>query len=58
MKNFDEIKLAQELIRFKTIYIEDKGIIKFLSKKPNFHEIDGTLFIDEITAKIDAFINV
>ena len=33
MKNFDEIKLAQELIRFKTIYIEDKGIIKFLSKK-------------------------
>ena len=32
MKNL-EIKLAQELIRFPTVKTEDKGIIKFLSKK-------------------------
>ncbi len=33
MKTYNEVKLAQELVRFKTIYTEDKGIIKFLSKK-------------------------
>ena len=33
MKNFDEIKLAKELISFPTIKTEDKGIMKFLSKK-------------------------
>ena len=33
MKTYDEIKLAQELIRFPTIKTEDKGIMKFLSKK-------------------------
>ena len=33
MKNFDEIKLAKELIRFPTIMTEDRGIMKFLSKK-------------------------
>ena len=32
MKNL-EIRLAQELIKFPTINTEDKGIIKFLSKK-------------------------
>ncbi len=33
MKNFDEIKLAKELISFPTIKTEDKGIMKFLSRK-------------------------
>ena len=33
MKNLNEIKLAQELIRFPTIKTEDKGIMKFLKKK-------------------------
>ena len=33
MKTYNEIKLAQELIRFPTIKTEDKGIMKFLSKK-------------------------
>jgi len=33
MKNFDEIKLAKELINFPTIKTEDKGIMRFLSKK-------------------------
>ncbi len=33
MQTFNEIKLAQELIRFPTIKTEDKGIMKFLSKR-------------------------
>ncbi len=33
MKTINEIILAQELIRFPTIKTEDKGIMKFLSKK-------------------------
>ena len=33
-------------------------VLNFLSKNSNFHEIDGTLKIDEITSKIDTFINV
>ena len=33
-------------------------VLKFLSKNSNFQEIDGTLEIDEITRKIDIFINV
>ena len=33
-------------------------LIDFLSTKPNFHKIDGALNIDEITAKIDVFLNV
>jgi len=32
MKTYNEVKLAQELIRFKTIYTKDEGITKFLSK--------------------------
>ena len=30
----------------------------FCLNNQNFHEIDGTLKIDEITAKIDTFLNV
>ena len=33
MKNFDDIKLAKELIKFPTIKTQDRGIMKFLSKK-------------------------
>ena len=33
-------------------------VLNFFSKNSNFHEIDGTHEIDEITAKIDTFINV
>ena len=33
-------------------------VLNFFSKNSNFHEIDGTLEIDQITAKIDTFINV
>ena len=33
-------------------------VLNFLSKNPNFKEIDGTLEINQITNKIDTFINV
>ena len=33
MKTYNEVKLAQELIRFPTVKTEDKGIMKFLFKK-------------------------
>ena len=33
-------------------------VLNFLLKNSNFQEIDGTLEIEEITAKIDTFINV
>jgi len=33
MKVYNEIRLAQELIRFPTLKTEDKGIMKFLSKR-------------------------
>jgi adenylate kinase len=33
-------------------------VLNFFSKNSNFQEIDGTLKIDQITAKIDTFINV
>ena len=35
-----------------------KPVLDFLSKNSYFHEIDGTLKISEITAKIDAFLTV
>ena len=36
MKTLNELKLAQELIRFPTIKTEDKGIMKFLSRKLSY----------------------
>jgi len=33
-------------------------VLDYYSKNPKFNEIDGTLKIEEITAKIDAFLNV
>ena len=35
-----------------------KPVLNFYSRNPNFKEIDGSLEIDEITRKIDTFINV
>ena len=46
------------LKRYDTYMETTKLVLDFYSKKPNFYEIDGTLEIDQITAKIDAFINV
>ena len=47
------------IIKRYDIYMETtKPVLDFYSKNLNFHEIDGTQEIDEITRKIDTFINV
>ena len=46
------------LKRYDTYMETTKPVLEFYSKNSNFYEIDGTLEIDEITAKIDAFLNV
>ena len=35
-----------------------KPVLNFYSKNPNFNELDGSLEIDQITNKIDAFLGV
>ena len=45
------------LKRYDTYMETTRPVLDFYSKNPNFHEIDGTLEIDQITAKIDAFLN-
>ena len=40
-------------------YIETtRPVLDYYSKNSNFHEIDGTMEIDQITNKIEAFLNV
>ena len=46
------------LKRYDTYMELTKPVLEFYSKNSNFYEIDGALKIDEITAKIDAFLNV
>ena len=44
--------------RFDLYQKTTKPVLEFLSKDPNFHELDGTMNIDKITSKIDGFLNV
>ena len=44
--------------RYDTYMETTKPVLEFYSKNPNFYEIDGSLEIEEITAKIDSFIKV
>ena len=46
------------LKRYDTYMETTKPVLDFYSKNPNFYEVDGTQGIDQITAKIDAFLNV
>ena len=45
------------LKRYDTYMETTKPVLNFYSKNPNFNEIDGSLKIDQITAKIDDFLN-
>ena len=49
---------ATILKRYDTYMETTQPVLNFYSKNSNFYEIDGTLEIDEITAKIDAFLKV
>ena len=44
--------------RYDTYMETTKPVLDFYSKNQNFIELDGSLEIDEITRKIDTFINV
>ena len=46
------------LKRYDTYMQTTQPVLKFYSQNPNFREIDGSQEIDEITRKIDTFINV
>ena len=46
------------LKRYDTYMETTKPVLDFYSKNPNFHEINGTQEIDQITKEIEAFINV
>jgi adenylate kinase len=52
----DDLKTI--LKRYDTYMDTTRPVLDYYSKNPNFYEIDGALEIDEITAKIDAFLNV
>ena len=49
---------ATILKRYDTYMETTQPVLNFYSKNSNFYEIDGTLEIEEITAKIDAFLEV
>ncbi len=44
--------------RYEKYMKTTQPVLNFFSENPNFKEIDGSLEIEEITRKIDAFINV
>ena len=46
------------LKRYETYMKTTQPVLNFYSENPNFKEIDGNLEIDEITRKIDTFVNV
>ena len=46
------------LKRYDTYVETTRPVLDFYNKNSNFYEIDGSLKIDEITAKIDGFLSV
>ena len=46
------------LKRYDTYMATTKPVLEYYSKNSNFHEIDGALEINEITTKIEDFLNV
>ena len=55
-ENRSDDDLNTILRRYDTYMQTTKPVLDFYSKNPNFNEIDGTLEIDQITAKIDTFL--
>ena len=57
-ENRSDDDLSTILKRYDTYMETTKPVLNFYSKNSNFNEIDGTLEIDQITAKIDTFLKV
>ena len=58
LENRSDDELETILKRYDTYMETTRPVLDYYSKNSNFHEIDGTQEIDEITKKIDTFINV
>ena len=58
LENRSDDELNTILKRYDTYMNTTKPVLDFYSKNSNFYELDGALEIDEITAKIDTFLNV
>ena len=50
--------LGTILKRYNTYIKTTRPVLDYYSKNSNFHEIDGSLEIDQITSKIEAILNV
>ena len=57
-ENRSDDELQTILKRYDTYMETTRPVLDFYSKNSNFHELDGKLEIEEITRKIDTFINV
>ena len=58
IENRSDDDLSTILKRYDTYMKTTQPVLTFYSENPNFKEIDGSLEIEEITRKIEAFINV
>tara|TARA_B100000902_G_C26892922_1_gene708299 strand:- start:103 stop:666 length:564 start_codon:yes stop_codon:yes gene_type:complete len=58
LENRSDDDFVTILKRYDTYMKTTEPVLNFYSKNPNFKEVDGSLEIDEITSKIDNFINV
>ena len=58
IENRSDDDTAIILRRYEKYMETTKPVLNFYSQNPKFKEIDGGLEIDEITSKIDNFINV
>ncbi len=58
IENRSDDELNTILKRYDTYMETTRPVLDFYSKNSNFHEIDGSLEIDQITNKIDTFLNV
>ena len=58
IENRSDDDLNTIVARYEKYMETTQPVLNFYSENPNFKEIDGSLEIEEITRKIDAFINV
>ena len=58
LENRSDDEKATIIKRYDTYMETTKPVLDFYNKNSNFYEIDGTLKIEEITAKIDSFLTV
>ena len=58
IENRSDDETSTILKRFDTYMDTTEPVLNYYSENPQFKEIDGSLEIDEITRKIDTFINV